>query len=259
MLRAFSGAAAAAPSRAMAAIGRRAPNSQGAGRAARSLMMRQANYRAVATMSGVLSSGARGEGLRSRRAGAGTLHAAPQRTFSSAAAAGSTEFLAAYDDHVRERAEQGVVPLPLNQEQVLELIEVLKAPPADADEQAKLVDLLENRIPPGVDDAARHKAAFLAAVAKGEASSPLVTRVHATKLLGTMQGGYNIQPLVDLLSDAELAEEAATCLSIPFSCLTLSTTLRNSQGGQRGRQSVMQSWADAGGSPQSLRCRKRSP
>ena len=104
--------------------------------------------------------------------------------------------------HADERSAQGIPPLPLNAEQVNELVTLLKAPPTG--EEDALLDLLTNRVPPGVDEAAYVKAGFLAALAKGEAGSPLVDRQKAVELLGTMLGGYNIQPLIDLLDDAEL-------------------------------------------------------
>ena len=111
--------------------------------------------------------------------------------------------LEAYRKHVAERAEQGIPPLPLSAEQVNELVELLKNPPAG--EEAFLVELLTDRVPPGVDEAAYVKAGFLAAIAKGEAESPLVNKEHAVKLLGTMLGGYNIATLVELLDDKDLA------------------------------------------------------
>ena len=115
--------------------------------------------------------------------------------------------LEAYRAHVAERAAQGIPPKPLTADQVSALVSLLKSPPAG--EEAFLVDLLENRIPPGVDEAAYVKAAFLAAVASGETLSPLVTPAHAIELLGTMQGGYNIQPLITALDVAALAPIAA--------------------------------------------------
>ena len=102
--------------------------------------------------------------------------------------------LEAYRQHVAERAAQGIPPLPLNAEQVNDLVGLLKAPPAG--EEALLLDLLTNRVPPGVDEAAYVKAGFLAALANGEAESPLLDRRRAVELLGTMLGGYNIQPLI---------------------------------------------------------------
>lgn len=119
--------------------------------------------------------------------------------------------LDAYRNHVAERAAQNVPPLPLNAQQTADLVELLKNPPTD--EEDTLVELLTHRVPPGVDQAAYVKAAFLSAVAKGEAQSPLIDRAHAVKLLGTMLGGYNIQSLIDLLDDAELAPLAVKALS----------------------------------------------
>jgi len=119
--------------------------------------------------------------------------------------------LEAYRKHVEERAAEGVVPKPLDAEQVAGLVELLKNPPQG--EEAFILDLLENRIPPGVDEAAYVKAGFLTAITKGEVSSPLVSKEKAAELLGTMQGGYNIESLVSLLDDAELAPIAVKALS----------------------------------------------
>jgi len=105
-----------------------------------------------------------------------------------------------YRQHVAERAAQGIVPLPLNAEQVAQLVELIKNPPTG--EEDFLLELLADRIPPGVDDAAYVKAGFLAAVAKGEVSSSILTAARATELLGTMLGGYNITPMIDLLDDS---------------------------------------------------------
>ncbi len=115
--------------------------------------------------------------------------------------------LKAYRQHMEERTAEGVVPKPLNAEQVNGLVELFKNPPTG--EEDFLTDLLENRIPAGVDDAAYVKAAFLAAIAKGEASSPILDNVRATELLGTMLGGYNIEPLIGLLDDNATAATAA--------------------------------------------------
>ena len=115
--------------------------------------------------------------------------------------------LVAYRKHVEERAAQGIVPQPLNAEQTAGLVELLKNPPAG--EEAFLVDLITNRVPSGVDEAAYVKAGFLSAVAKGEASTPLISNQRAVELLGTMQGGYNIATMVELLDNAELSEVAA--------------------------------------------------
>ena len=123
--------------------------------------------------------------------------------------------LSTYHTHVSERALVGLPPLPLNAAQVAALVDLLKVTPAGATDASELVNLLENRIPAGVDQAAYVKAAFLADIAKGVATSALVTPHHAVKLLGTMLGGYNVQALVALLDshDALLAAEAGGILS----------------------------------------------
>lgn len=122
------------------------------------------------------------------------------------------EMLTSYRQQVQDRAALGIPPLPLTAEQVAALCELLKTPPAG--EEEALMDLLRDRIPPGVDQAAYVKASFLSAIAHGETHSPLLTPIAAVELLGTMMGGYNIQALVDLLQadDAELATTAAVAL-----------------------------------------------
>ena len=152
--------------------------------------------------------------------------------------------LEAYRKHVEERAAEGVVAQPLNAEQVAALIELLKNPPQGED--AVLLDLLENRIPPGVDEAAYVKAGFLAAITTGEAQSPLVTKAKAAQLLGTMQGGYNIEPLVSLLDDVELAPIAVTALSHTLLMFdSFYDVEQKAKAGNTFAQQVMQSWADA--------------
>ncbi|MDD3518201.1 MAG: bifunctional aconitate hydratase 2/2-methylisocitrate dehydratase [Chromatiales bacterium] len=116
-----------------------------------------------------------------------------------------------YRNHVAERAAQHLPPLALNAQQVADLVELLKNPPKG--EERLLADLLTHRVPPGVDDAAYVKAGFLTALAKGEATSPVIDRRHATELLGTMLGGYNVRSLVELLDDADMAPIAAQALS----------------------------------------------
>jgi len=152
--------------------------------------------------------------------------------------------LEAYRKHVEERAAQGIPPLPLNAEQVNELVALLKDPPAG--EEQTLVDLLTNRVPPGVDEAAYVKAGFLAAVAKGEARSPLVDGRKAVELLGTMLGGYNIEPLIDLLDDAGLGELAADQLK--FTLLMFDAfhdVEEKAKAGNANAKAVIQSWAEA--------------
>ncbi|MEZ5588866.1 MAG: bifunctional aconitate hydratase 2/2-methylisocitrate dehydratase [Sedimenticolaceae bacterium] len=152
--------------------------------------------------------------------------------------------LEAYRKHVEERATQGIPPLPLNAEQVNELVLLLKNPPAG--EEQVLVDLLTDRVPPGVDEAAYVKAGFLAAVAKGEATSPLIDGHKAVELLGTMLGGYNIQPLIELLDDAELGELAAEQLK--FTLLMFDAfhdVEEKAKAGNTNARAVIRSWADA--------------
>jgi aconitate hydratase 2/2-methylisocitrate dehydratase len=123
--------------------------------------------------------------------------------------------LKAYAAHVQERASQQLPPLPLSAEQVAQLVELLKTPPAG--EEKLLVDLLENRVPAGVDQAAYVKAAFLSDIAHGKAVSPLVSAEKAVALLGTMLGGYNVQALVGLLdlsvTNPAMADAAVKALS----------------------------------------------
>jgi aconitate hydratase 2/2-methylisocitrate dehydratase len=116
-----------------------------------------------------------------------------------------------YKEHVEERLSQGIPPLPLNAEQVSELVELLKSPPGGEEEY--ILDLITNRTPAGVDPAAYVKAAFLTAIAKGETNSPLIDKKHATELLGTMLGGYNVESLIGLLEDEEVGSLAAEGLS----------------------------------------------
>ncbi|MBZ0331039.1 bifunctional aconitate hydratase 2/2-methylisocitrate dehydratase [Halomonas sp. ANAO-440] len=152
--------------------------------------------------------------------------------------------LEAYRQHVEERAAEGVPPKPLNAEQVAALVELLKSPPAG--EEEFVLDLLTNRVPPGVDEAAYVKAGFLTAIAKGEASSPLIDKVHAVKLLGTMQGGYNIVSLVELLDDAELAKETGEQLKHTLLMFdAFHDVEERARAGNAVAKDVMQSWAEA--------------
>ncbi|UTV28102.1 bifunctional aconitate hydratase 2/2-methylisocitrate dehydratase [Photobacterium atrarenae] len=152
--------------------------------------------------------------------------------------------LEAYRKHVEERAVEGVVPKPLDAEQVAALVELLKNPPAG--EEAFLLDLLENRIPPGVDEAAYVKAGFLAAVAQGEAQSPIVSKEKAAELLGTMQGGYNIEPLIALLDNDALAPIAAKALSHTLLMFDAFYDVEEkAKAGNAHAKQVIQSWADA--------------
>jgi len=153
--------------------------------------------------------------------------------------------LEAYRNHVAERAEDGLPPLPLNAEQVAALVTLLKAPPAGEDETF-LLDLLVNRVPPGVDQAAYVKAGFLAAVTRGEVDSPLIDAPRATELLGTMLGGYNIAPLVELLDDDTLASIAVEALSQTLLVFdAYHDVLSKAEGGNAYAKQVVDAWANA--------------
>ncbi len=151
--------------------------------------------------------------------------------------------LEAYRKHVAERAELGIVPQPLTSEQTSGLVELLKNPPAG--EEEFLLELITDRVPAGVDEAAYVKAGFLSAIAKGEATSPLIDKKHAVKLLGTMQGGYNIETLVALLDDAELSELAAAELKHTLLMFdAFHDVAEKAKAGNANAKAVMQSWAD---------------
>lgn len=148
-----------------------------------------------------------------------------------------------YRKHVEERAAEGVVPKPLDAAQVADLVELIKTPPAG--EEEFILDLLINRVPPGVDDAAYVKAGFLAALAKGETKSPILSPERATELLGTMLGGYNIQPMIDLL-ETDLASTAANGLKKTLLMFDAFFDVKEkAEAGNAAAKEVMQSWADA--------------
>jgi aconitate hydratase 2 / 2-methylisocitrate dehydratase len=151
--------------------------------------------------------------------------------------------LKAYLAHVAERTAQNLPPLPLNAEQVASLVELLKTPPKG--EETLLVDLLENRTPAGVDQAAYVKAAFLADIAKGSATSPLVSPEKAVQLLGTMLGGYNVLALVDLL-DTPMAPHAVAALSSTILMFdSFHDVEAKMKAGNTHAKKLMQSWANA--------------
>ena len=149
-----------------------------------------------------------------------------------------------YRKHVENRAAQGIVPQPLNEQQTADLVELLKNPPTG--EEETLVDLLENRIPPGVDQAAYVKAAFLAAIVKGETTSPLISKLKAIELLGHMQGGYNVEPLIQALDDKELAKAAGDALKKTLLVFdAFNDVTEKAEAGNEVAKEVLQSWANA--------------
>ena len=146
-----------------------------------------------------------------------------------------------YKKHCEERKEQGIPPLPLSAQQTSDLVELLKS---EHEESELLLELLKERIPAGVDQAAYVKAGFLADITTGETSSPYVSKKEAVMILGTMLGGYNIQPLIKCLGDDDLGEAAAASLSTTLlifdafnEVLALSETNKNAK-------TVIDAWAE---------------
>jgi aconitate hydratase 2 len=151
--------------------------------------------------------------------------------------------LKAYQIHVQERAAQQLPPLPLNAEQVAQVVELLKNPAAD--QADTLLDLITNRTPAGVDQAAYVKAAFLADIANGVAKSPLIDPAHAVQLLSTMLGGYNVQALVSLL-DTPMAEAAVAALSKTILMFdAFHDVAEKMQAGNPHAKKLITSWANA--------------
>ncbi|MBK6286443.1 MAG: bifunctional aconitate hydratase 2/2-methylisocitrate dehydratase [Pseudomonadales bacterium] len=151
--------------------------------------------------------------------------------------------LEAYREHVQERATQGIVPKPLGPEWTAQLVELLKNPPAG--EEAFLLDLISNRVPPGVDEAAYVKAAFLSAIVNREISCPLIDRARAIELLGNMLGGYNIATLVAALDDTELSTLAATQLKGTLLMFdAFHDVVEKHKAGNVHASEVLKSWAE---------------
>jgi len=152
--------------------------------------------------------------------------------------------LKAYRDHIAERELDGIPPRPLEAQQVAELVELIKSPPAG--EEAYLLELLTQHVPAGVDEAAYVKAGFLAAIVKGEATSPLIDAVKAVEILGTMLGGYNIQPLIASLDNDETAPAAVKALSHTLLIFdAFHDICEKSEAGNAYARQVLESWANA--------------
>jgi len=152
--------------------------------------------------------------------------------------------LEAYRAHVEERQLQGIPPKPLGPEWTAGLVDLLKNPPKG--EEKFLLDLIANRVPPGVDEAAYVKAGFLSAIVNGDVSSPLINRSAAVTLLGNMHGGYNVATLVSLLDDTELSSQAAKELKSTLLVFdAFHDVAEKADSGNTDAKSVMQSWADA--------------
>jgi aconitate hydratase 2/2-methylisocitrate dehydratase len=153
--------------------------------------------------------------------------------------------LESYRQHVAERAALGIPPLPLDPQQTAELCELLKNPPAG--EETTLLELLRDRVPPGVDQAAYVKAGFLTAIAKGEATSPLISPVEAVNLLGTMMGGYNVHSLIELLqsNQTDLAAAATAALSKTLLVFDAFHDVQELAASNPYAQQVLEAWANA--------------
>jgi len=149
-----------------------------------------------------------------------------------------------YRKHVAEREKLGIPPTPLTSDQVADLVELIKSPPKS--EEQTLLDLITNRVPPGVDEAAYVKASFLSAVAKGEVDTPIISRKESVRLLGMMLGGYNIQTLVDLLDDDKLGEISANELKHTLLVFdSFHDIEEKARANNKNAQSVLESWAAA--------------
>ncbi|MDH5729999.1 MAG: bifunctional aconitate hydratase 2/2-methylisocitrate dehydratase [Gammaproteobacteria bacterium] len=151
--------------------------------------------------------------------------------------------LDAYHKHVEERAAEGLPPLALDAEQTAALVELLKNPPKGQEQEC--LELFTHRVPPGVDQASYVKAGFLTAVAKGDVICPVIDPEHATELLGTMLGGYNIQPLIDLLDDDKLGSIAADALSTTLLMFDAYHDVIDKAKSNQHAQRVVDAWANA--------------
>ena len=152
--------------------------------------------------------------------------------------------LQAYREHIDERAKQGIPPEPLDAQQTAALVESIKNPPAG--EENYLLELLTQHVPAGVDEAAYVKAGFLAAITRGEASTSLIDKVRAVEILGTMLGGYNIEPLITCLDDDETAPAAVKALAHTLLVFdAFHDVVDKSEAGNAYAKQVLESWANA--------------
>jgi len=150
--------------------------------------------------------------------------------------------LESYFKQEAERQAQGIPPLPLNPEETEELCSLLENPPKDKEDL--LMKLLKERVAPGVDPAAKVKAAWLTKVAKGQVSSPLLIKAGAVFLLGTMLGGYNVEPLIEFLEDKELAPEAAEALKHTILVYSAFDKIDEMSKSNPHAKEVLTSWAN---------------
>ena len=146
-----------------------------------------------------------------------------------------------YKKHCKEREEQGIPPLPLSAQQTSDLVELLKS---EHKESELLLNLLRERIPAGVDQSAYVKAGFLADITTGETTSPYISKKEAVIILGTMLGGYNIQPLVKCLEDEDLGAEAANALSKTLLIFDAFNEILNLSETNKNAKAVIDAWAE---------------
>ncbi len=152
--------------------------------------------------------------------------------------------LVEYREHVNKRKSQNIPPKPLNADQTSGLVKLLKNPPKG--EENFLLDLISNRVPPGVDEAAYVKASFLSAIATGKDHSPIISRELSVKLLGQMLGGYNVATLVELLDDEDMQECAAEQLKSTILVFdAFHDVAEKATDGNNLAKSVIESWANA--------------
>ena len=147
-----------------------------------------------------------------------------------------------YKKHCKEREEMGIPPLPLSAEQTADVVNLLKK---EHQENELLLHLLKERVPAGVDDAAYVKAGFLSDLTKGETESPYISKEDAVAILGTMLGGYNIQPLIDCLEIEGLADDAATALSNTLLIFDAFNDIYELSKTNEHARTVIDSWANA--------------
>ncbi len=154
---------------------------------------------------------------------------------------GENHMLNEYKAHVDERANQNIPPLPLDADQTAHLVDLLKA---DHEESELLLHLLKERVPAGVDQAAYVKAAFLSDITTGKADSPHISKVDAVQILGTMLGGYNIQPLIECLKIDGLGSEAANALSKTLLIFDAFNEIFELSNTNEHAKRVIDSWAE---------------
>ena len=145
-----------------------------------------------------------------------------------------------YKKSLKERADLGIPPLPLTAEQTSELVELIKK-----ENNKELLELLINRVPAGVDDAAYVKAAFLADISQKKIKCELISPKDATFYLGTMLGGYNVEPLINLIDDQECGDIAVEALSKTLLIFDSFNDIAEMSSKSNNAKKILNSWAEA--------------